>query len=473
MKRCITSVCGLAFLAGMSTASFAQQGGLQGQMDQMFGQMSTAAPPQVINDARRGVISGGSLEIRSPVAPPGATALNFAPPEVSAGCGGISLYGGSLSYISGQQIVQEFRTIASNAEGLAFQMALQAMSDQLSHQISWFSNVQKDLSTHLQSSCQLAQSALVKSGAASAINSFGTQVGQKLGTATGMFSDAAAANDANTPGNSVANAVAASNPTIMNKLVYGNMVWMGLSSHNLGQLFGGGNALQEEIMSLTGTVIVCNPRTDHNCPASGGDDGIGLTYVRPTLQLEDVMYGSASSSRQVLSCGGDSQRCMNPTAGPWTNPGFLTMVSQELGADGTSGVVGSLLSGSSLTPQQINFMANAGSAGPLLVNLGRSNPPAMAGFARQIAAPLALEMARKLVYQMIDTASASLAGMQNPAAADYQAQISARRAEIDREYNALRQDHQFDVDTFALYKVYVSTAPNNAHADPSVSPGLR
>ncbi|MEY2117109.1 conjugal transfer protein TraH [Rhodanobacter sp. FW106-PBR-R2A-1-13] len=462
----------LSFAAVVAPA-FGQQRGLQGQMDQMFGQMSTSAPPQVVNDARRGVISGGSLEIRAPVAPQGTTALNFTPPEVTAGCGGISLYGGSLSYISGQQIVQEFKTIASNAEGLAFQMALQAMSDQLSHQISWFSNVQKDLSTHLQSSCELASSALQKSGAAGAISSFGTQVGQKVATATGDVSDAAAASEANTPGNSISNAEAAKHPDVMNKLVYGNMVWMALSNHNMGQLFGGGNVLQEEIMSLTGTVIVCNPKSDRNCPSSGGDDGIGLTYVRPTLKLEDVMYGSANGNDQILSCGGDTQRCMNPTTSTWTNQGFLTMVSQELGADGSSGIVGALMSGSSLTPEQVNFMANTGGAGALLVNLGRANPGAMSGFSRQIAAPLALEMARKLVYQMIDAASASLAGMQNPAAAEYQAQISARRAEIDREYNALRQDHQFDTDAFNLYKVYVSTAPTNSHADPAISPGLR
>ena len=463
----------VAVVASLSFgAVYAQSAGLQSQMDKMFGQMSTAAPPQMVIDARRGVVSGGSLEIRAPVAPPSASLLNLQPPAVSAGCSGISLYGGSLSFISGQQIVQEFRSIASNAEGLAFQMALQAMSNQLAKEEEWFSKVQTDLSQHLQSSCAVAQEALDRSGTSNAIQSFGTTVAQNLAVSTGDQSDSAAASNANTPANNLANVEGQAHPQQMNNVVYGNVVWDALQKAKTGVTFGGGNVLQEEIMSITGTIIVCNPKTDPNCASSPGKDQIGMTPVAPTLKLEDLVYGSTTQSANLYSCGTDP-RCMNPTLVTWSNPGFISMVKQKLGTDGTTGIIGEMVTGTAPTADDQAFFANMGTAGSLMMRIGQFNPTGMTAYAQAIAAPLALEMARKLVLEQLQVVETALAGSQNPAASAMVNKINAQREQVERDYEAMRQDNRFDVDAYRLYQVYAANAPAMMHPDPTVQTPAR
>lgn len=450
-------LAGLAL--GLATAS-AYSDGLQGQMDKMFGQMSTAAPPQTAIDARRGVISGGSLAIRSPVTPPQASMMNFTPPSFSAGCSGIDLYGGSFSFISGQQFVQMLRGIAANAEGLAFQMALQSMSSQLSQQLSSFSDKMQSMVGSMKNSCEIAHSALDNTSLGNQISSFGTSVGKSLSVSSGDVSDSASAESTDTPQNPIASQAAQKHPDQMKPLVFPNIMWRALADHKIASAFGDGSSvmLQQELMSLTGTVIVCNPQSDSNC-AAGDGGSTGITYVAPTLKLEDLVYGSTSGSAVILVCD-EPKDCKNPTQQVWHSKGFLDFVTSALGTDGTTGVLGSLLTNQPADPQVSAFLANAGAAGPLLLRVGRVNPGAMTGFAQAIAQPLALEMAHKQAIQLINVAASSLVGIDNPAAKDMEERLRASREQIDREYSSMRNQSAFNVDATQLADTYIQTAPD-------------
>lgn len=457
-------------------AVFAQTGGLQGQMDQMFGQMSTASSPQVAVDAQRGVVSGGALQIRSPVTPFSAQALNFTPPSFSGGCSGIGLYGGSFSFISGQQFVQMLRSIAANSEGLAFQMAMQAMSSQLSQQLSSFSDKMQSLTSTDLNSCHLAQSALDKSGASSAISNFGTQVGLSMSTALGDYSDSAAAVDANSPSSPIAATVATNHPDLAAKVIYKNVVWDALQSNGIGAAFGNSSAveLQQDMMALTGTIVICNPANNGTVPCKQGLGDAGGTAINayvPLITLEDLVYGNTGKAVNTYSCGSDAAHCMTPKEVPWTSTGFLQMVNTALGTNGSTGVIGALLSNGASTPQVKAFISNAGPTGALLLRVAQVNPSAATGFAQSIAQPLALDMAYQQATQMITVAETALQGDSNPAASQMIAKLNITRRQLDSDYNILRQQSSFSVDALKLANIYIETAPGSMPADNSGSPG--
>lgn len=116
---------GLIFALVVTLLPAAARADLQGELEQMFGALSNTTPPGVWETQRRGVISGGSLTTRNRIMQ--ENLVSFAPPRFEAGCGGIDLFGGSFSFINADQFVQLLRSIASNASGYAFQIALDAM----------------------------------------------------------------------------------------------------------------------------------------------------------------------------------------------------------------------------------------------------------------------------------------------------------------------------------------------------------
>lgn len=437
---------------------------LQSQMDKMFGQMSSATRPGVVTDARRGVITGGSLSIRSPVTPAPANMVNFTPPSITAGCGGIDIYGGSFSYISGQQFVQTLRSIASNAEGLAFQMALEAMSNQLSQHLTQLSDKMLSRVNSLKTSCQIAHMALDNTSVGNAISSFGSELGGATAVALGDQSDANAASAANTPNDPIANQVAANHPEVTNKHLFVNVMWKAMQDAQLGKAFGSGTALEQELMSLTGTLIVCDAKADQDC-APSGDGSTGLHFIGPTLHLQDLVYGSTGNGAQALKCD-ETSRCMNPTPVGWSSNGFLQMVTNMLGTDGQTGIIGAMLQNQAATPQMEAFLSNAGDAGALLVAVGKANPNAMVGFGQQIAKPMALEMAHQQAIQMITAALQALQGISNPGASKMADQLRAEMVDIDRDYASMRNQSAFNVDAMRMAEVYLQGAGSHEPVAP-------
>lgn len=98
------------------------EAGIGEEMNRMFGDMTNVSEPGVYETQRRGVIAGGSVRNRSKIMTENPVSLTL--PSVRAGCGGIDLFGGSLSFINGDQFIELLRSIASNAKGYAFQIAL-------------------------------------------------------------------------------------------------------------------------------------------------------------------------------------------------------------------------------------------------------------------------------------------------------------------------------------------------------------
>lgn len=151
----------------------------------MFGEMSNITNPGVFETQRRGVISGGSIYVRNPMMT--TSLVNLQMPSWKAGCGGIDLFGGSFSFINADQFVQLLRTVAANAKGYAFQVALDIACPQC---MTWINNLQakiQELNNLSANSCQLANG-IVNDVASAAI---GKRYGDYslTGTMTGLYDD--------------------------------------------------------------------------------------------------------------------------------------------------------------------------------------------------------------------------------------------------------------------------------------------
>ncbi|MFX4226463.1 MAG: conjugal transfer protein TraH [Porticoccaceae bacterium] len=96
-------------------------------MQDAFDSMTYTSTPQMADTQRRGVISGGRLTVKSKIM--NESLINVRPPSFGAGCGGLDMYGGSFSFINGEQFVQLLRSVAANAKGYAFKLAISAMCE--------------------------------------------------------------------------------------------------------------------------------------------------------------------------------------------------------------------------------------------------------------------------------------------------------------------------------------------------------
>ena len=84
-------------------------------MNQLFGSMTNTTAPGVFESQRRGVISGGSVVVRNRIM--NENLVSMVPPSFQAGCGGIDMFAGSLSFVNADQFVQLLRSVAANAKG--------------------------------------------------------------------------------------------------------------------------------------------------------------------------------------------------------------------------------------------------------------------------------------------------------------------------------------------------------------------
>jgi conjugative transfer pilus assembly protein TraH len=158
--------------------------GIFADLGSMVMSNSTAAGTMSTKD-RVGVFMGG-FQMRTPIQ--SVNLVTFDPPRIDAGCGGIDLYGGSFSFINGQQLIQIFRQVAANAAGLAFKAAIKAISPSLDALITEFQTLLQNMNNLAKNSCQLAH--MLVDPAAAALSNAVNGDGNVGGTQSNMFTDA-------------------------------------------------------------------------------------------------------------------------------------------------------------------------------------------------------------------------------------------------------------------------------------------
>ncbi len=113
-----------------------------------------ATGPTVYQSQKAGYATGGGLTIRNKSV--NVRPLTFTMPKIDAGCGGIDIYTGGLSFVKEEEIVQTLRSILSSAGGYSFLLSLQSVSPQIANTVQQLQSWANQINNLNINSCEVA-----------------------------------------------------------------------------------------------------------------------------------------------------------------------------------------------------------------------------------------------------------------------------------------------------------------------------
>ncbi len=269
---------------------------INASLQSMFNGWGTASAtrPGAYNSQAQGSLMGGSLSMRAPNQT--FNLVNVAPPRFKAGCQGIDLYLGSISFPSLSRFTDLLQQMGTaGVAGFAFQLALMELCQPCENIISKLEAAARMINSAGRiTPCQAgAEFAKYLKGAPNQVDSVVNSVGSAWQTAkeaAGTIPDIWADHDTtkNLDTSAAATALAGTPDDIR-----GNLVYTALTSS------GWGSDDARMIMSVLGTVVV---------------DNTGMpSYYPPVLRLEDLVVPRAGiDSINVYACD-EPTLCLVPT----------------------------------------------------------------------------------------------------------------------------------------------------------------
>lgn len=269
-------------------------GDLNNEVSNMFnnlGAVGNYSAPGAFKGQTFNTYTGGNLYLRSPNKTYQLAAIQF--PSAKGGCGGIDLFGGSFSHISAAEFKNMLKNITAALPGIAFQLALEAVSPLLGGLTKWAKGLETWINNARINSCETA-TALVSS-AAEATGYDSQRACAKLAVTMGMEADVDAAmrRCASDSSSILASARSNSDPNIANQAPFvGNLTWKALKAVDTLD-----DPAREVVMSIIGTTIYYLPESNRD-PDS----------VAPTITtVAQLLYGQSDAGGgninvQLLKC---------------------------------------------------------------------------------------------------------------------------------------------------------------------------
>lgn len=404
----------LLLLVGLPLSANAQSSTARAMQEQ-FNQMSNITGPGAAMGARRGVLSGGSISIRNRITQSGPVNLVSSQPisfNSGDGCGGIDLYAGSLSAVTGDQLKEVGRQIASQATTYAFHLALSSLCQQCQNVMQQVNDVLQEFNFQIQDTCTLAKGIVQLAPGDQEGDTERKEIAagmQQLGRDT---RDAFAAIGRPRAGAETPTERLQERGTEEEKaaVIPGNLLWRAMRTANVESWSapgGDSTTFMEELLSLVGSIQICHAK-DPNCQSTSDDLATTLTREVPALlTLEAFVEGSnptgtasenapAVTRSLVYSCR-DTANCLNPESRAFEFKGMRTFVMEAFngtGAAGQGGIIAKLngTDATALTPFQNALMAYHNETAAFVSQAVRAQPDGtiakqfVADFSRQIAA---------------------------------------------------------------------------------------
>ncbi|PHR20230.1 MAG: conjugal transfer protein TraH [Sphingopyxis sp.] len=259
--------------------------------------------PSAFQGQSAGYYSGGNVWTRFPQK--SVQPFNLQLPGARAGCGGIDLFAGSFSFINTAELVAMLKATANNAIGFAFQLAIDAISPQISGVIKDMSQKVQQLNQMNISSCETAQGLV--GGLWPVMDTTQSTICEAVGN-DGIFSDwAASRQGCNNGGKRKETLAANTNPEMEMQLVGQdhNFTWDILNKAP--QFAGYDQEFKEMVMTIVGTVVTQvsdDPTKGSIIDKHGpGDDSI----------VEALLDGTQGGNTvKILKCV-DSDKCLEVT----------------------------------------------------------------------------------------------------------------------------------------------------------------
>jgi len=481
---------------------------LSQQMDNLFGSMINVTPGQAYAGQRTGSLSAGSVVVRNKIK--NATLLGFVAPHISAGCGGLDMFGGSFSFINAAEFEQLLRSIASNATGYFFELALQAMCPSCMGLMSDLQAKIQKLNGMMGNSCQIGQA--VVNGAVSMIPE-GTSLpipgsdlagvrdkAQRDFTATTTaFSDAYDSFFPKNNKNPVDTIKTAAPNQLTAKKLVGNVLWGRLKDSQADSWFvvGGDQLNREIIMSLLGTIETLTKASTDNTGAA--TTAFAQDTWPPTLTFKQFLEGDVNA--KVYDCSLDLNECRSSADAPNPSTNKATKVVAIKGmqarvkailfgnpADPTlpnNGSIGLInkyktATGVTLTADEKNFINNSGTPVLAMVRtLTTSADPNSADlFGNAMVPVLAVDMVEQLIREYIETAKLAMIDTkenQRDVAIAFLNLLQKRKDDLNKEVIAFKAKSAGVSSAIALYSRLLGVLPTNlrTYSEPSPIKGAK
>ena len=216
------------------------------------GARANVTGPSAFQGQSAGYYSGGNVWTRFPQK--SIQPFNLQLPHARAGCGGIDLFAGSFSFINTAELVAMLKATANNAIGFAFQLAIDAISPQISGVIKDMSQKVQQLNQMNISSCETAQGLV--GGLWPKMETTRSTICEAVGNSQGLFSDWAASRQGCNNGDKRDETIAANTNQEMKNQLIGephNFTWDILSKAP--QFAGYDQQFKEMVMTIVGTVV--------------------------------------------------------------------------------------------------------------------------------------------------------------------------------------------------------------------------
>lgn len=464
----------LVLALGLMVTPGISQAQIDNKINSMFNTMSNVTDPKIDMNARRGVITGGGVEIRNKNM--NIQLWSFTPPSFEIGCNGISAFFGSFSFITKEQLQQAMKAIATAAVMYAFKIALAAMCPTCEQKLSELQGKMDEWNRGNINACQFATSMMEKSGAAGRIRETATG----WGYATGLNKDR---EDAETRANRTTQTakVAQRAPEEIKKQIFkGNQAWRAMNDNGLMTWAVGANAtLLEDVMSYTGTVVACVPNVDDGCPARPTSNGgtetvITKPYAPSNLDIRTMIKGSKGGEGYKRWKCNEPRNCFSMTLEEV--PNFVGIEEQMrnifVGPMGTTGIVAkaSTVQGSvPMTVQEAGWIRLGGRYAQMIVQLAKDNPQSARLFFNDFSEVMAAEAVSNLMMTYLEGLTAGLSQTASEGTEDMQklaADAYTRLSDQRKSYRMVSQDLS------AVYDYYnnLRQSANTVELTPTLTP---
>lgn len=271
--------------------------GVGTKLDDWFGNQNyvNATRPGVYETQSARYATFGGLSYRAPITQP-FRLLSLQTPRFSAGCGGIDLYAGGFSVMNADQFVDALRAIGQNAASLAFMLAIQIVSPQLSGVMEDIQSWANEYLTLGNNSCEAATKLV-----GGALELFGKK--EANCTIKRMQQAGEDWNTANyfcTTGGRIKSTEAATGGPNQIEFTKGNLTWFVLMQN---PFFRADLEFAELMMNITGTIIYRDAGPDDYDPTAISHVTAALNEQGPTERFNNIyaalMHG-ADAAQDLL-----------------------------------------------------------------------------------------------------------------------------------------------------------------------------
>lgn len=222
------------------------EGELKNIVKEMKGDFVNKTKASTFHDQSAGHYTGGSLFVRNRVHKP--QILHVTMPRLNAGCGGIDLYMGGISFIRSEELKKTMQAVIKSGSSLAFGLALSTWSPQLKAALDELAAKLQDINNLALNSCQAA--ATLMGGVLPRTQATSEALCHQIGISNSKFTDwAAARQECNTKPEQLAGLSAIGFDDVLQAEF--NLAWWAL--HKAGLTHD--REMAELFMSITGTII--------------------------------------------------------------------------------------------------------------------------------------------------------------------------------------------------------------------------